>query len=462
MRSSSSSAIAAMPPTNALSSEGLLESRLHHLRTEVSAWDRYVRGERLSPLLERIDKVLERPNAGFDELKKAYDRLSFEKAVMLHERTEVAASYGSMDEFWADADAQERGDSPRTFWDTYEHGRRRQIESQLAGYYECEAALLVNSGMSAIDTAVRSLHLKSGDVVLTHRRGYFETSQYLADILHAEGVVVVRRSLDDRDQLHAALEDVKPNLLLVEAAMTIPPCEIVSCLDGVPDDVQIVIDNSVFSHGVRWFDHVRQRNAVVVESAIKYMMGHASGGVLYGSHARIGAARHYARNVGQQLQERAFNHLQTGEIATLREKVRLQGKRAALFANALEARDWARTSSPVTAASGRDDWPARAVREVDGGCMVFLELPDSLPDEKAELQRRILKGWRNELARRGITLPIRAGFGWDETSARCYESARLSLPDAPMYIRVSVGIEPPDRVVTLAECLTLAVRGAAP
>ena len=113
------------------------------------------------------------------------------------------------------------------------------------------------------------------------------------------------------------------------------------------------------------------------------MMGHASGGVLYGSHDRIGAARHYARNVGQQLQERAFNHLQVGEIATLREKVRLQGKRAALFVSALEARDWARTSSPAIAASGRDDWPARAIREVDGGCMVFLELPENLPDEKA-------------------------------------------------------------------------------
>ena len=255
------------------SSEGLVESRLHHLRNEVSAWAGYVPGERLSPLLERLDEVLGRSNAGFAELKKAYDRLSFEKAVMLHERTEVAASYRSMDEFWADADAQERGDSRRTFWDTYEHGRRRQIESQLAGCYGCEEALLVNSGMSAIDTAVRSLHLKSGDVILTHRRGYFETSQYLADILRAEGVGIVRRSLDDRDELHAAVEDVEPRLLLVEAAMTIPPCEIVSCLDGVPDAVQIVIDNSLFSHGVRWFDHVRQRNAVVVESAIKYHDG---------------------------------------------------------------------------------------------------------------------------------------------------------------------------------------------
>ena len=114
------------------SSEGLIESRLRHLRNEVSTWDGYVRSERPSSLLERLDAVLGRTNPGFAELKKAYDRLSFEKAVMLHELTEVAASYRSMDEFWADADAQERGDSRRTFWDTYEHGRRRQIESQLA------------------------------------------------------------------------------------------------------------------------------------------------------------------------------------------------------------------------------------------------------------------------------------------------------------------------------------------
>ena len=412
-------------------------------------------------MLEQLDEVLGRANLTFSELKKTYDRLSFDKAVMLHECTEVAASYGSIEEFWADADAQERGDSPRTLWDTYEHGRRRQIESQLAGYYGCEAALLVNSGMSAIDTAVRSLHLKSGDVVLTHRRGYFETLQYLAEILGAEGVVIVRRPLDDLDELQSAVKEVKPRLLLVEAAMTIPPCEIVSGLDGVPDDVQIVIDNSVFSHGVRWFDHLRQRNAVVIESALKYMMGHASGGVLYGGRDRIGAARHYARNVGQQLQERAFNHLQMGEIATLREKVRLQGKRAALFVSALHSHDWAQISSAATAAGGRDDWPARAVREVDGGCLVFLELRENLPGEKAELQRRILQAWHNELARRGIALPIRAGFGWDQTSARCYESARLNQPDAPMYIRVSVGIEPPDQVAALADCLNLAVHGAA-
>ena len=439
-------------------SEALLECRLRHLQNEASSWSGYAGEERLAPLLESLDKVLARSNATFSELKKTYDRLSSAKAVMLHECTQVAASYSSMEQFWTDAEAQERGNSRRTFWDTYEHGRRRQLESQLAACYGSEAALLVNSGMSAIDTAVRSLHLKSGDVVLTHRRGYFETSQYLADILSAEGIVVSRRSLDDRDELGVALKDVNPRVLLVEAAITIPPCELISCLDSVPDDVQIVIDNSVFSHGVRWFDYLRQHHTVVIESALKYMMGHASGGVLYGGHHRIEAARRYARNVGQQLQERAFNHLHVGEIVTLREKVQLQGKHAALFVSALDARDWARTSTPTLAASERDDWLARAVREIDGGCLVFLELRENVPGEKGALQRRILESWRNELARGGVALPIRAGFGWDETSARCYDSARLNQPDAPMYIRVSMGIEPSEQVVTLAESLNVAVR----
>ena len=79
-------------------------------------------------------------------------------------------------------------------------------------------------------------------------------------------------------------------------------------------------------------------------------------------------------------------------------------------------------------------------------------------ERKAELHRAVLAVWQEEMARRGMHFGVRAGYGWDATTARCYESRRLNQEDAPVYMRLSIGIEPSSYTETLAVALNTAVQ----
>lgn len=390
----------------------------------------------------------------FADALSLYRALCEQKSQLLHQCTEVAAAYETMDEFWIDADKQELGRSQRTFWDTYEHGRRRQLEAFIAQAYGSEASLLVNTGMSAVDVALRSADLKTGDVILTQRESYFETSVYFKDVLQPTGVRIERREMRSETDLDDAISETGAKVVFLESATNCPPCQVAPPTEtAVNGTVEIIIDNSLFSHGIRWFNHLRGPNVIVVESAIKYLTGGASAGVLYGAGDRINRAREYARNVGQQLQERAFNHLQLGEIATTAEKVRLQSSRASLFLKNLDEGPWNTLMTPAMYAAERTDWLGTQLGSLGGGALVFLTLDESDADKMRERHRRILNDWQMHMRDADEQLGVRAGYGWDRSTARCYESARLNQAHAPQYLRLSIGIEPESYALELAGAL---------
>jgi hypothetical protein len=66
--------------------------------------------------------------------------------------------------------------------------------------------------------------------------------------------------------------------------------------------------------------------------------------------------------------------------------------------------------------------------------------------------------WRELTLMSGIELHIRAGFGWNQTSARAYESGRLNQPDAPCFIRISAGCEPVEAIRKIPLALGQAAR----
>jgi cystathionine beta-lyase/cystathionine gamma-synthase len=438
------------------------------LAAEIEPWQERVPGlQELDADLERLRKVLEcSPEAAdLENLQRhwqCYRSLVHRKAAALNQASSIARSYESMEDFWADAAAQEKGLSADTFWDTYENGRRRQLELQFARAYGVPAALLVNCGMSALAVTTGAL-LRPGSVLLTGRHSYFETVEYVDEILTPAGVSVVRVPVQEPGAIVTALQQHKPQVALFETVTNGPEVEIPADIERwhtAGPDTLFVIDNSSQSHLCRWFDVVPSLAPwmLIIESAVKYLTHECMAGVVYGTSELVERARGNARGTGQQLQQRAFNYLCTAEVECVGLKLSLHSRNVRRFRAEL--------------ASGSELF--EFVRPLDGGgaggeifrqgvgALVFIRLREAMVGEREEdiarLHRELLRRWRGECLAIGLNLFVRAGFGWNETSARVYESRQLNRADAPTYLRVSVGIEPEHVISTFARILVNAAQ----
>jgi cystathionine beta-lyase/cystathionine gamma-synthase len=386
--------------------------------------------------------------ATWRRLMQDYRSLLHRKACAANESASVARVYQSMAEFWEDADAQERGESRHTFWDTYEHGRRRQYEQIFARAYGASSALLLNSGMSTIAVVVGMLNLCAGSKILTGMRCYFETSDFLARYVSQAGVEVIRVPVDEPGRLTAALREFRPALAILETVTNVPGVPITrgheEWLQASPDTF-FLLDNSVQSHLTRWFDILPEDSRVLVaESATKYLAEECMAGVIYGHSEAVDRAREFARATGQQLQEKAFNYLSEANVELAGCKLLRHSRNVAAFAEELAACstlfDFVRTLDANIAAAPE----SAAIFARGRGALIFLALR-SHADDSEDLARRhrlLLESWREKTLAAGLELQIRAGFGWNQTSARVYESGRLNQADAPCFLRVSVGSEP--------------------
>ena len=56
----------------------------------------------------------------------------------------------------------------------------------------------------------------------------------------------------------------------------------------------------------------------------------------------------------------------------------------------------------------------------------------------------------------GAWVPVRAGFGWTDTTARIHEPTGERVDEEPRYLRVSVGIEPEHIIRDLGKALRAA------
>lgn len=379
------------------------------------------------------------------EAFELYLRLRDQLAAALDGGYVLAARYASMDQFWADAAAQERGERLDTYWDSYEHGLRRMLEQRLASAYGSDQAVLVNSGMSAIDVALRSVGLRPGSTVLAHHRAYFETDQYLLHVLAETGVRVRRADLTDRHAVRRALAD-SPDAVLVEPVLNGPSCDVPILEPLLAAGVPIVVDNSVLGHalsGALLSPHGQR--VLVAESGSKYLCRQASSGMLYGWGDLITAARLTARRTGQQLQGRALHRLRTGEIWQCAARLALHASRAGVFRGVLtDQAPWLRVSDATTGAADRDDLLARHIRGGARGCLSFVSCPVD-EHEAEQVHRTVVQRW---CASHGAR--VRAGFGWTATTGRAYGADALNTDAGRSFIRVSVGLEPEEEVRALA------------
>lgn len=382
--------------------------------------------------------------ADFAGLVTAYRSAADRVAAGLDEGYELARKYRSMEEFWADASSQEAGASLGTYWDSYEHGLRRVRESELAAAYGAESAVLVNSGMSALDVAVRSLELRPGATLLVHVRAYFETTDYLDGVLAATGVRIVRADLSDPAEVSAALA-ATPAAVLAETVLNGPSCDLPRLDLLLAAGCPVVLDNSTLSHAVP-APTVGTGPLLVVESGSKYLSRLASSGVVYGWGAPAEAVRLTARRTGQQLQGRAVHRLRAGEIALCAARLALHAAGARTFRDELAGRlPGVSITDAGTGAAGRTDPLARWVAGGAHGCLLFVRLP--VAAERAETAHREC------VARWQATEPVarvRAGFGWTRTTARSYGRDPLNTALGQAFVRVSVGVEPAPEIRELA------------
>ncbi|MEU3563669.1 PLP-dependent transferase [Kitasatospora sp. NPDC006786] len=385
--------------------------------------------------------------AGFGDAFALYEAASSELAARLGAVFEPARAYRSMEEFWRDAHAQAAGASPHAYWDSYENGRRRQVERMLADAFGADQAVLVNAGMSALDVALRCSGLAPGAEILVHEGMYFESRDLLDGLYAPWGVRAVPVDMRDRAAVTDAVRERRPALALVEPSLNGPSCDVPMIEPLLEFRVRTVVDVSALGHGLLPQELATGPDVLYVESGMKYLTRSAGVGVVYGWSAWADAARECARRTGHQLQGRALHWLRPGEVRTCRERLAVHSARRRGFVATLRAAmPVLRVSDACTGAVGRDDAIARAVRRGADGCMVFVRLPEVPGTDPEDLHRMTVARWAA-----GDEIPrVRAGFGWTRTTGRAYGRDTLNATPAECFIRISVGIEPQEEIDALA------------
>lgn len=422
-----------------------------------------LRDPEAAAILEKAEKLTREIEAAdlrrfgpWQKAVHAYEGVADAVAAARNTRSRTARSYESMEEMGRDTEAQAKGKSPHAVWDSAEHGRRRQIEKKIAERFGAEDALLVNSGASAIAVAVGALRLPRGATVLTGRHAHPETTSFLTRYVMPGGVKIVRVPLGHGDTVIDALRTLKPELALLETATAAPVSEVPSRVEDwfrASPSTHFVIDNTVQSLLTPWFgaDKAPRRKLVVVESAAKYLSHRCMAGMVYGPDELVAPIREYARATGQYLQEKAFNYIRPAEIEQLGWKLTRHAVNARVFASeAAGCQD-----IEVRLLDSEADPGARASLFANGpGCLVFVRL--GTRRDPATGHRKLLAGFQAQAKKRGAWVPVRAGFGWTDTTARIHEPTGERVDEGPRYLRVSVGIEPEHIIRDLGKALRAA------
>jgi len=349
-----------------------------------------------------------------------------------------------------------------TYWDTFENGRRKQLECVLAEVYNAEQAILVNCGMSAIAVALGSCKVKTGTRLLVGRARYFETSGLIERYLRPIGAEVHEVDIGQPNALTEALESFRPEVVLLETVANMPsvdPVRDIAKWSTCSSAPIFIIDNSVQSVLTHWFDLLDfPERLLVVESGTKYLTNDAMCGVIYGAQDLIEDARHFARDTGQFLQARALSYLDPAVIRLLPLRMATHSRNVRAFAAELT-----HCSVPALRLTTLDKKVCddNADVFVNGvGSLLYLEIGDC----DGPLYRQILKEWRLRARSLGdaVVPDVRAGFGWVKSSARVYETAQLNRTDAPSYLRISIGLEGVEAMKASAQCLAEAVRQFSP
>jgi cystathionine beta-lyase/cystathionine gamma-synthase len=364
----------------------------------------------------------------------------------------IAQDYNTIEEYWADVALINEGKSQNTYWDTYENGMRRQLESSLAKVYGSESCLFLNSGMSAIHSAIEAQTLSTGDVVMVGEKSYFETGHWLDTYLSPRGVRILKVKTENADEVFEVLQKYQPKLCIFETVINSPD---VICLgfDSIffeaSEQTIFIIDNTIQSHLTRWFQIIEHRyhdRLLVVESGSKYITENLMMGIVYGTRFGLVPVRDYARSIGNQLQQRALEHLEC-DFETIDQKLKLHSKNLTILNTHINycLFEFVRPLNYRIVNANQKRLFSNGV-----GCLLFIQLKGKNLKSR---HRKLVNLIRQKMSDSGHMIHIRAGFGYAVTCLRSYEDSGLNQSDSPLYIRISVGCERPEYIVRLAHFL---------
>jgi cystathionine beta-lyase/cystathionine gamma-synthase len=368
--------------------------------------------------------------------------------------TTIAQDYNSMEEYWADYELINQGKSPNTYWDTYENGSRRMLESWLATIYGSEASLFLNSGMAAIQTSLESQVLCHGDKILIGQKSYFETIDWLEKFVTLRGIELIKVDTSNSHEIMTALRFHRPKICFLETVINSPD---VICLDfdnkffEISQKTFFVIDNTVQSHLTKWFEIVPKKyhnRLLVVESGTKYITDQIMMGIIYGSLESLEKPRNYARCIGNQLQQKAFDYFKPVDFEGLSKKLGTQNKNVEYLINKIDPSkfQYIRTLNQNAKSVNQKMLFSKSM-----GCLVFLKLQDC--ENLESKHRQLVNSIKQKMTELGFLIHIRAGFGYSTTCLRSYEDNALNQADKPLYVRISVGVESEEYFRTLAKII---------
>jgi len=370
----------------------------------------------------------------------------------------VIEDYGTVDEFWSDFELINQGKSNHTYWDTYENGQRRKLESSFSKEYGSESALLLNTGMSAVFSSVIVNILKSSSKLLTSKKLYFETDNLFKKYLSKNIVEIIRVDHTNSIAILKLLKKYKPQICFFETVINLPE---VPVLDfdkkyflASPESL-FVIDNSSQSHNTKWFHIIPKKyhsRLLVIESLAKYFTDEAMGGIIYGNHSSIEKIRDFARNTGQQLQQRAIDYISIPRIKNISNRLSKININIQVFKEIIE--EYISLFEYVNFLNSKVlTKNQKRIFATGKGALVYLKIRWPPNFDEDSTNRKLINLWKNSLKDKNIDLKIRAGFGFDITSVRNYEKNQLNQIDTPKYIRISVGTENTSKIEETAKVL---------
>ncbi|RED13873.1 O-succinylhomoserine sulfhydrylase [Pontivivens insulae] len=317
------------------------------------------------------------------------------------------------------------------------------FEDRIAALEGAEAAFATASGMAAVNGALFSM-LKAGDHVVSSKALFGSCLHIVENLLPRFGVEVTFVDGTDLDQWRAAVRD--DTTLVFFETMSNPVLEVID-VAAVAEIAHakgaLVVADNVFATPVfmRAFDLGVD---VVIYSATKHIdgQGRCLGGVVLGTEDYIrGTLEPYLKHTGGALSP--FNAwVMLNGLTTLDLRVRAQAATAAKVADALAEHD----AVAQVLYPGRTDHPQHEVsaRQMEtGGTMLAVQLAGK------EEAFRFLNAAKvgvisNNLgdARTILTHPSTT------THQRLTEDQRLALGITPGTVRISIGLEDADDLIS--------------
>ena len=251
------------------------------------------------------------------------------------------------------ADAYRGESDPQRIPDYYLYSRYRNptVEAAELGIQKLEGtqwALLVQSGMAAIDVAV-SLFQEAGD----NRPWLFFSEIYGGTISFANEILIKRRGIDirefnpvngryDLDKFESVVKDLKPKLIYVEIISN--PLLVVPDAKGIfriakKYGAKIIVDNTFATPYL--FKPADHGADIVIHSITKYLSGHGNltAGVVCGNDLKLmKSAIRYRRYTGHMLSADDAYRLST-QILTFSLRFKQQCRNAEAVAGLLNRSD---------------------------------------------------------------------------------------------------------------------------